>query len=273
MKKTATLFTALTIAALLMITAEVISFSGGAPTNASGSPGDNNMTCVQCHASNVNQRFNWITSSELANGYAPGTTYSMQAKAEQAGCTKFGFLITIEKEDGTKAGVPVATDAARTQVVSTNYITHTSAGTAGQDEAIWDFQWTAPSNPMGWVALYGAFVGANGNNQNTGDIVYVSRKNVFLQGTQGIEHQSAQNTNRMFVYPNPANTVLHVVLEDGVTSSHGTIYDLTGRKMKEILWEQPNLMKVDVSSLPEGVYLLHLQWKEDHATAKVVVRR
>lgn len=267
------LFIIFLLSSFLFMALEVISFSTGAPTNASGSPSNNNLTCVQCHASNNNERLNWITSTELAQGYTPGANYNMRAKAERAGSSKFGFLITIEKPDGTKAGVPVATEPARTQVVNTHFITHTQSGTAGQDSAVWTFQWTAPATAMGTVTLYGAFVGANGDNQNSGDVVYVSRKDVFLFGTAGISHASANGTNTMFVFPNPASNILNVQLENRVEAATLTIYELTGKKAHEIEWQFPNLMKVDVSSLPEGVYLARLQWQDDHATTRIVVRR
>jgi len=272
MKNSAVFFSVMILGAFLLIASDVISFSTGAPTNASGSPSNNNMTCVQCHASNVNQRLGWITSTELSQGYSPGVQYNMRAKAAQAGCSKFGFLITIEKADGTKAGVPVATDGTRTQIQNTHYITHTSAGTQGQDSAVWEFKWTAPA-AMGWVTFYGAFLGANGNNQNTGDVVYVSKKDVFLFGTQGIAHESAGKTNRLFLYPNPATDHVQLKLADETGAALLRIFDLTGRKVREISWDHPNLMMVDVSSLPEGVYLMHLLWEGDQATAKVVVRR
>jgi hypothetical protein len=257
----------------LFTASKVISFSTGAPTNASGSPSNNNLTCVQCHASNNTEKFNWITSTELSQGYTPGANYAMQARAEKPGCQKFGFLLTIEKADGTKAGVPVATDAAKTQVVNTHYITHTLAGTVGLDNAEWNFQWTAPATAMGTVTLYGAFVGANGDNQNSGDNVYVSRKDVFLFGTQGVPYASASGTNVLYVYPNPVSNTLSVRLENRVESAVLTLYDLTGKKAQEIAWQSPILMKVDVSSLPEGVYLARLQWHDDQVTARVIVRR
>lgn len=273
MKKSIVLFSTVAIAAMMLVVTEVISFSAGAPTNASGSPGDNNMTCVQCHASNVNQRLNWITSTELSNGYAPGSTYNMSAMAEQADCDKFGFLITIETSDGTKAGVPVVTDATRTQIQNTHYITHTSAGTAAQNVATWDFQWTAPSSPMGWVTFYGAFIGANGDNQNTGDVVYVSTKDVFLEGTQGVSYQSSRMGERVYVYPNPATDQLHIRLENNAPTVTASLFDLSGRRVHEVVWHTPSLMMMDVSSLTEGVYVLQLQWDNDVATAKVIVSR
>jgi len=267
------LISAMFLVILLFTTGKVISFSVGAPSNASGSPGNNNLTCVQCHASNNTEKLNWITSTGLDQGYTPGANYTMRAKAEKSGSPKFGFLITIEKSDGTKAGVPVATDAVKTQVVNTHYLTHTQAGTAGAGSAEWDFQWTAPATAMGTVTLYGAFVAANGDNQNTGDNVYVSRKDVFLFGTQGIPYTSAAGSNVLYVFPNPVANTLNVQLETRVEHAALTIYDLAGKKAQEIAWQFPNLMKVDVSSLPEGVYLARLQWQDDHATARIVVRR
>ncbi len=273
MKNRTLLFATLLVAALMTAAIEVISFSIGAPSNASGSPSNNGLTCLQCHQSNSNHMLNWITSTELSQGYVPGTQYNMKARAEQFGCTKFGFLVTIERFEGTKAGVPVVTDATRTQLKDTYYITHTQAGTSGQDSGVWTFIWHAPSAPMGTVSLYGAFLAANNDNLNTGDQVYVTSKDVFLFGTAGLAHLSASELNRMFVCPNPANTTLNLHLSNDVESAILNIMDISGRKVKEISWVMPKQMKVDVSSLPEGVYLLHLSWKDDYAVAKVVIRR
>lgn len=273
MKNRTLLFSALLIAAIMTAAIEVISFSAGAPTNASGSPGNNGMTCVQCHQSNNTHKLNWITSTELGQGYMAATQYNMKAKAEMAGRNKFGFLITIEKFDGTKAGAPVVTDATRTQLKDTYYLTHTQAGTAAQDSAVWTFKWQTPMVPMGTVTLYGAFVAANNDTLNTGDQVFVTSKDVFLFGTAGIPTASASSLNQMFVTPNPASDFLNIRLGNDVESARLRIMDISGRQMNEISWNMPKQMKVDVSSLPEGVYLLHLSWKDDYAVAKVVVRR
>jgi hypothetical protein len=271
MKNKSVMFLVIISLSMLLFAAEVISFSTGAPTNASGSPGNNNLTCVQCHASNNNEKLNWITSTELDNGYSPGLIYNMKAKAEKPGCTKFGFLITIEKPDGTKAGAPIVKDAAKTQIQNTHYITHTSAGTAGQDSAVWLFSWGAPATAMGTVTLYGAFVGANGDNQNSGDLVYISRKSVFLYGTQGVAI-SAEKGNKLYLYPNPADQFVSLNLETPVTDARMQIYDATGKIIREIEWKDANTMMVDVSSLPDGLYLLQLAWGNDAVTKKLLIR-
>lgn len=273
MRNISVFFTILFIVSGLFMGFRVISFTTGAPTNASGSPGNNNMTCVQCHASNNNVKLNWITSTELADGYVPGTQYNMEAKADKVGCAKFGFLITIEKPDGTKAGFPIVTDAVRTQIVSTNYITHTADGTVGQGEITWPFKWSAPPMPMGTVTLYGAFVGANGDNQNSGDVVYVSKKEVILYGTAGVAAASASDGNKLYVYPNPADTEINLHLGSDVKDPLLRIYDPTGKIVKEIFWQSANQMKVDVSSLPNGTYILYMGWENDFVITRVLVRR
>ncbi len=260
------------IVVFMFITAELIGFSAGAPTNASGSPGNNNLTCVQCHASNNNEKLGWITSTELADGWSPTVQYNIKAKAEKPACTKFGFLITVEKpDDGTKTGVPVVTDAARTQVQNTNYITHTSTGTAGQDSAVWMFRWTAPSSPMGTVCFYGAFIGANGDNQNSGDIVYVSRKVVIQYGTQGIAHEENLG-NKLYLFPNPADDIINLDLETAVENGVFQIFATSGQLVKQISWKEADRMKVDISALPDGCYLTRFVWDQHSISAKMVVR-
>jgi hypothetical protein len=265
------LFSAALLLSLILFAAEVISFSTGAPTNASGSPGNNNLTCVQCHPSNNNEKLNWITSTELDNGYSPGLIYNMKAKAEKPGCTKFGFLVTIEIPDGTKAGNPIVKNASKTQIQNTHYITHTSAGTAGQDSAVWLFSWSAPPTAMGTVTLYGAFVGANADNQNSGDVVYISRKSVFLYGTAGIA-SDADKGNKFFINPNPADQLINITMENPLDHPKLQIFDATGKIVREISWIDPIEMMVDVSSLPDGLYLLRLAWNNDAATRKLLIR-
>lgn len=272
MKNISTLFAFLLIIASMFIAANVISFSTGAPNNAAGSPSHNSTTCAMCHTGTVNQRLNWITSAELSQGYEPGVQYNMKARAENTGTSKFGFIVTIETNDGTKAGVPVVTDAARTKIVNTHYITHTSAGTSGQDSAVWLFKWDAPANPMGIVTFYGAFIGANGNNQNTGDIVYVSTTDVFLHGTQGVATSGSVNGSRMFTYPNPADVEVNLRLETAVADPLLRIFDVSGRLLREISWDYTNQMKVDVSSLPNGTYLLQMVLENDFINTKLLVR-
>ncbi|GEM_PF-3207211 len=268
-------FFSVTLAIFLsvVVTVKLVSFSIGAPTNASGSPGNNNLTCVQCHASNNNEKFNWITSTELDNGYVPGNLYNMKAKAEKAGCTKFGFLITAEKSDGTKAGAPVVSDAAKTQLSDTYYITHTQAGTAGQDSAVWNFKWSAPASPMGTVALYGAFIGADGNNQNSGDVVYVTKKTVVLFGTQGIPSTSVKSGVQMYTYPNPASSLVNFTLTSPVNSAQLSIFAPHGALVKRVVWDRADEMQADVSTLPPGTYFTRLEWDNDLITGKLVIRR
>ncbi|MFO7722085.1 MAG: T9SS type A sorting domain-containing protein [Bacteroidales bacterium] len=265
------LFSVTIAVAMMFFAAEVISFSTGAPTNATGSPGNNGLTCVQCHASNNIEKLNWITSTELDNGYSPGLIYGMKAKAEKPGCLKFGFLITIEKPDGTKAGAPIVKDAAKTQIQGTHYITHTTAGTAAEDSAVWLFNWGAPATAMGTVTLHGAFVGANGDHQNSGDAVYLSKKNVILYGTQGVATES-KNNNKLYLYPNPADQFVNLTLENPASDARLQIYDATGKIIREIEWKDAITMMVDVSSLPEGLYLLQLTWGNDAVTKKLLIR-
>jgi hypothetical protein len=273
MKNLYLLIAACSIVLSMLISIRLVSFSTGAPTNASGSPGNNGLTCVQCHPSNNNDRIGWISSTELANGYVAGNYYNMRAKAERAGSAKFGFLITIEKEDGTKAGAPVVTDVAKTQLSNTYYLTHTQAGTAGVDSAVWLFKWAAPAAPIGTVALYGAFVGADGNNQNSGDMVFISKKTVILYGTQGIGQAGPITGTILHTYPNPASSIVNLTLDNAVRNAQFSIFAPNGSLVKRVVWELADVMTLDVSSVPEGSYMTRLEWDHDCIVGKLLVRR
>ncbi len=153
------------------------SFSSGAPTSKTGSPGDGS-TCTSCHAGTASTQTGWITSNIPAGGYIPGTTYTITATATQTGCTKFGFEISPQNASGTLLGTLIATNTIQTQLIgSAKYITHTSGGTSAVGGTkTWTFDWTAPTATT--VTFYGAFNGSNSSGTNAGDNIYNSNLTV-----------------------------------------------------------------------------------------------
>jgi hypothetical protein len=63
------------------------------------------------------------------------------------------------------------------------------------------------------------------------------------------------------LYPNPANTVLMVELEEA-SSGNITIIDLTGRIIKTETINNNRLLQLEVSNLPKGIFFLRLQTKK-----------
>jgi len=69
------------------------------------------------------------------------------------------------------------------------------------------------------------------------------------------------------IYPNPAKDILNISCQDGATIEEVIIYNQTGQKVfaGELLDNT-----IDVSSLPQGLYFIHVQVGDQRATKKVV---
>ncbi len=151
--------------------------NSGSPGGRTGSPGDNNATCLQCHTGGTNNAVSgWITSNIPAEGYTPGQTYQITATGVHPGVVRFGFELTAENTAGAKVGTFAITDAARTKLVNQNKaVTHTSGGTSvSGNTSSWSMNWTAPGTDIGQVRFYAAYNAANGNSNTSGDVIYTS---------------------------------------------------------------------------------------------------
>ncbi|MEI7801484.1 MAG: choice-of-anchor V domain-containing protein, partial [Bacteroidota bacterium] len=109
------------------------------------------------------------------SGYVPGQTYTITATATAVGRDRFGFQISPQSVSGTYLGTLIVTDPTNTQIVSTKYIEHKSAGTIGTSGFhTWTFNWIAPVSGTGPVSFYGAFNCSDHNNSSSGDLIFTS---------------------------------------------------------------------------------------------------
>lgn len=150
--------------------------SSGSPGGKTGSPGDGNANCTQCHSGTPNQVAGWITSNIPAEGYIPGQTYDITAIGTHTGVVKFGFELTAEDLSGSKTGTLTITDPLQTKYTnSQSAVTHTSDGTNPVGNMkVWNMSWTAPDPGVEDVIFYAAFNAANGNGSTSGDVIYLS---------------------------------------------------------------------------------------------------
>lgn len=150
-------------------------YNAGSPGGKSGSPGDNNATCTQCHSGTATAQTGWISTNIPPEGYTPGETYTITATGTHSGVVKFGFELTAEDSFGNKTGTLSVTEPGRTKMTNANHaVTHTSDGTAPSGSSnSWIMEWTAP-NGVGDVGFYAAFNAANGNGGTDGDVIYTS---------------------------------------------------------------------------------------------------
>jgi hypothetical protein len=145
-------------------------FFGGGYT---GSPGDFTQTCATCHSgSPVTVAANAITSTIPATGYVPGQTYTITLTATHPTSNRFGFQITAESANNSKAGTWVVTNTSETHISPTHYVAHTSGGTMGSNNSkSWSMNWTAPAVGTGAVTFYAVINRVNNNSGTNGDQV------------------------------------------------------------------------------------------------------
>ena len=94
-------------------------------------------------------------------------------------------------------------------------------------------------------------------------------------GTPGLQNDAISSTTDVFltekvsIYPNPANTILHVVsdLEGTFTVE---LFDLLG---KNLLNQQVTNRSIDVSQVPVGMYLVKLNFAEGSIVKKMTIQR
>ncbi len=140
-----------------------ISNPDGAPAGRTGSPGDGGATCQAsgCHSGSPATVANIITSNVPVTGYVPATTYTITVTVTGTG--KKGFQVSPQNTAGTLLGTLTA--GTGTKIVSTKYVTHTSA--KNTSSAVWTFQWKAPAAGTGNVTFYGAFAITTGTTKKS----------------------------------------------------------------------------------------------------------
>ena len=172
MKKTFLFLLIISIPVILLL----LSNSSGSVGGKSGSIGDDGHTCTDCHSGTATPMSNWISTNVPAEGYTPGQTYSITATGTHNGVVKFGFELTVEDSQGNKTGTLQITEPSRTKFTNSNHaVTHTTAGNVPFGNTnTWTMNWVAPSGIDGDIGIYAAFNAANGNGNNTGDVIYKS---------------------------------------------------------------------------------------------------
>jgi len=160
---------------------ETLSRRGGAPAGRSGEP-PANITCTNgCHNSfalNSGIGMPSISTDIPEGGYTADSTYTITARIEQAGISRFGFqVVSVDAEVNEQIGTISLIDQTRTRLMfsaTKTYVTHQSNSTDNANANSWAFNWTAPSTGAREVIFYGAFVAANANGNNKGDYVYTT---------------------------------------------------------------------------------------------------
>jgi hypothetical protein len=229
--------------------------AGSPPSGHAGDPAGGNRNCSACHSGNdVTTQPDWITSNIPAQGYIPGTTYTITATATGASVTRFGFQVSPQKTDGTFMGTLINTST-ETQLSGNNrYINQTSSGTSGSGSKSWTFDWTAPVAGSGNVVFYGAFNLTNSNGNVSGDLIRLSTLSVNENVSTSIQDTEVAGELRLF--PNPAKDFIKVFDKGIKQPSNFKVFDISGSVVLEGELTSSETT-IDISELTSGVYFLH----------------
>lgn len=232
----------------------------GAPIKMTGSPGDGN-NCTSCHLGSASNRSNVITTNIPSSGYVPGNTYTITVSITEAGINRFGFELSPQNAAGDQLGTFTVTDATNTQLVGQGkYLTHKLSGTSGNGSASWSADWTAPSAGTGNVTFYAALNAANGNNSESGDMIFTTSETVKEDGTNGITNTTPFGLK---VFPNPSSGKFTVSgIAANSTALELSVYDLSGKLVKQESLSHvqlSNAYTLDLTAQPKGVYLLKVK--------------
>jgi len=267
MKKNYTLLLILLIPASIMLFFAGTLFHSGSPGGKTGSPGDNGVTCTQCHNGTAESMDGMISTNIPSLGYVVGDTYELTLTAEHESAARYGFELTAEDEAGNKVGQFIISGDGETQLAnSNNAITHTSSGiTPDGNMKTWMFEWTAPSSDVGLVTFYTAVNAANNNGGTGGDVIYTSTLSVD-ESSVGIAH----NIEEAFftISPNPSQGAIQISHEYQMAQIR--IISLDGK----ISWHTHAYLSgqtIDLSQLNNGIYMVQLQNGNNIKTQKLVL--
>ncbi|MFN8394425.1 MAG: choice-of-anchor V domain-containing protein [Bacteroidia bacterium] len=158
----------------------VIGNASQPPVSKTGAPNENK--CNQCHQGTAGTGSVSMIFGNNETQYIPGQVYTISVNVTDATKTRFGFQVTalaggVGASVGTFAVTNSTNTVLRTGTVtgfSRKYMCHKTAnGTQN-----WTFNWTAPPTDIGPITFFLVGVGANNNNNDTGDKVYSTTFNI-----------------------------------------------------------------------------------------------
>lgn len=75
---------------------------------------------------------------------------------------------------------------------------------------------------------------------------------------------------KLNIYPNPTNDIINLISNDDILINEIVIYDLSGKKLKNILYNYAKEVQINIEDLAEGVYLLDIKTTKGITRKKVI---
>lgn len=139
----------------------------------------------------------------------------------------------------------------------------------------------APLNSLGLqgsaiTVLASGFLNPANNSDGPGFGLYAALpaggELVQLSNTTGVDEAFESKVN-LTVYPNPATDYVKLDLEEAIDNANIQLLDLTGRVIKSMDASKQINLRMDVSDLNEGIYLLNIISGSKNAAKKIQIIR
>lgn len=241
--------------------------NNGPAGGKTGAPGEQN--CTSCHSGATQDGSNenlLILNNDLGVGmtqYTPGATYTVNLSMASNPAKK-GFQVTALNGANSMAGNFVA--GANTQLKTATifggqrkYATHKSTSNTSATQ-VWSWTWVAPATSEGAVTFYVATNKANNNNNDNGDLIYLSQ-HVFLNDDASID-ESVKENNFTAGYSPEKDAILVTFSTLSIVPTSLNLVDLQGKSVyaKKLGATQAGKNQEWVSlpqHLPNGMYVVH----------------
>jgi hypothetical protein len=173
--------------------------NNGPAGGKTGAPGEQN--CTSCHSGTAQSGTNenlLVINDDLGFGitqYTPGATYTVNLTMASNPAKK-GFQVTALNGANAMAGnfVAGANTQLKTATISggqRKYATHKSSSNTSATQT-WNWTWQAPATSEGAVTFYVATNKANNNNNDNGDVIYLSQ-HIFVNDDASVNEAQVEN--------------------------------------------------------------------------------
>ena len=234
----------------------------GSPVGKTGAPGE--TSCTSCHSGSAqsgageNAFVLFNASATPVTGYVPGQSYAVSVSMN-SNPSKKGFQATALDINGNMAGTFTAGLNTSISGTTKKYANHKSTSNNAATTA-WLWAWTAPSTNVGDVTFYLATNKANGNNTNSGDVIYLSQH--IIGSTAGIDEEIVNNN--LVIGSNPEKDQIQMGFD--ALSSESLFFNLVDATGKSVFTKDLGITSIGKNKhaiqlpneLKSGVYFVHL---------------
>ncbi len=255
--------------------------NSGASTGKTGAPGESN--CTECHTGSVQSG---TTENLLLVGnaggpitsYVPGQSYTVTLSMSSSPSKK-GMQVTALNSSNQAAGsfsTITGGGVAITNGSGKTYANHTAASTLPTFPG-WAWTWTAPATNVGPVDFYVATNKANGNGNNSGDLIYLSSHT--YGSTVGIEENKIEVVGEFNASFSVENSTIYIQYSSLINGkNHVNVVDMNGRSVLNMNMGTSSVgVNKDMIILPEyiknGMYIVQFFVDNYSMTKTIVVER